>query len=334
VVIKRLLGLWGNYKVFMGALIIDLVSTFIMSLSLFVTGGYWGIVFISAYIASEVSRAIAFLNLDIFLEHVSCDNDTGGIRGVYLTCLSSAFIIGPLLSGLIITDVYDSGKAYLLGAILLIPAIIIARRYFSSHVDGDYEKSNIWATLKRVRKHPDLSKVFDANFILRFFFAWMVIYTPIFLIDIGFSLGNITAAMAFVLLPFVLLEAPLGKIADKILGEKEILSLGFVIMAISTVTISFVHFSNLWMWALLLFITRIGASMAEIMTETYLFKKIDEDDIDVMSLYRAVRPAAWILGPLVASVFLLFIDIKFLFIILGIITLYGLRFSLTIRDTK
>lgn len=334
VLVKRVLRLVGNYKVFLGAVIIDLLSLLTISLSLFFNNGFWGNIYIIAYIIGHVIRVIAFLNLDIFLEHVSSNKDTGGIRGVYLTALNSAYIIGTLIAGLLINDVLDVGKAYLLQAIILIPVIVIAFRYFRGFEDDRYEKSDIWKTFKQVSKNRDLSKIFSANFILRFFYAWMVIYAPIFLHNIGYSLGQIALLMGFVLLPFILLEAPLGKIADKKLGEKEILSLGFIITGFTTMSLSFLNFSAIWMWALILFVTRVGASMIEIMTETYLFKKIDSEDLDVMSLYRAIGPIAWIVAPLIASLFLIFVDIKFLFLILGIISLYGLKFSLTIKDTR
>jgi len=163
----------------------------------------------------------------------------------------------------------------------------------------------------------------------------MIIYTPLYLHnEIGFSLADTSLIIGIALIPFILLEAPLGKIADKYLGEKEILTAGFIITAGATMIIPFIEAPIFWLWAAILFTTRIGASMIEVMTETYIFKKINASSIDVVSFFRMVRPTAYIASPIIASVLLIHIDFKYIFLILGAVVLYGIRFSLVIKDTK
>jgi hypothetical protein len=74
--------------------------------------------------------------------------------------------------------------------------------------------------------------------------------------------------------------------------------------------------------------------MVEIMTETYFFKKIDGASVNMMSMFRTMRPWASTIGPILAMVCLTFMDIKYIFIVLGLAMFYGLRFSLTLEDTK
>jgi ABC-type transporter Mla maintaining outer membrane lipid asymmetry permease subunit MlaE len=81
--------------------------------------------------------------------------------------------------------------------------------------------------------------------------------------------------------------------------------------------------------------TRTGAAAIEIMKETYLFRKISEEDTDVLSISRNMQPVSYIVGPLVASVFISYIDLKYVFLALGIIMLWGgIRYSWAIQDTK
>jgi MFS family permease len=179
-----------------------------------------------------------------------------------------------------------------------------------------------------------IRKIFLSNIMLRFFYSWMVIYTPIYLHEhIGFSWGEIGLIFSIMLVPFVVLGSPLGKIADKYIGEKELLSLGFVIVAVSTAYLSFVDSSNFLVWALVLLVTRIGASMVDIMSETYFFKKIDGSDSNLLGFFRMTGPIAFIIGPLLATLVLPFVGIKYLFLVLGILMLWGLRYSLTLKDT-
>lgn len=335
IIIRRFLTRFGNYKVFLTTLIISAIAYLILSLDLILkTNNIIGLIFVGIYVIAFVCQNVAFFNLDIFLERLTQNSETGGIRGLFLTSMNLAFILGPLIAGLIVLDVSHIGKIYALGAITLLPVIYITRKYFYDFQDSPYKKSDIWISAKEIYKNENLYKIFSANFILRIFYSWMVIYTPIFLHQIiGFSLGTVTIIIGLALLPFILLQAPLGKIADTKIGEKEILTLGFVITAISTILMAFISSSSILIWAIILFTTRIGASMIEIMTETHLFKKIDSEEISIMSLYRAVQPVAYILGPILASLLLIFLNIQYLFFILGIIILFGLKYSLTLKDT-
>lgn len=325
--IRPLLIRFGNRKVFMTVILIDLASLLTMAFA------QNREIIISAFILSFMMTSLAFFNIDIFIEKIGENNETGKIRGIFLTSLNSAFIIGPLITGLIIGNGMFS-HVYILGAILLLPVLFLALKYLGDFKDPHYEKPTFFKTSWQIWKNKDLHNIFSCTFLLWFFFSWMIIYTPIYLHDyVGFNLATVSIIISFALIPFILLEGLLGRIADTILGEKEILTLGFFIAGISTIAMSFIDVPNVFIWGGILFMTRVGASMIEVMTETYLFKKINAKDINTISIYRTIRPVAYIVGPITASLMLLNMDFKYIFLVLGIIVLYGMRHSLSIKDT-
>lgn len=325
--IRPLLIRFGNRKVFITVIFIDLLSLLTMALA------QNREIIISAFILSFMMTSLAFFNIDIFIEKIGENNETGKIRGIFLTSLNSAFIIGPLITGLIIGNGMFS-HVYILGAILLLPVLFLALKYLGDFKDPHYEKPTFFKTSWQIWKNKDLHNIFSCTFLLWFFFSWMIIYTPIYLHDyVGFNLATVSIIISFALIPFILLEGLLGRIADTILGEKEILTLGFFIAGISTIAMSFINVPNVFIWGGILFMTRVGASMIEVMTETYLFKKINAKDINTISIYRTIRPVAYIVGPITASLMLLNMDFKYIFLVLGIIVLYGMRHSLSIKDT-
>ena len=176
-----------------------------------------------------------------------------------------------------------------------------------------------------------------ANLLLQIFYCWMTIYTPIYLhTNLGLSWAAVGVIFGIMLLPFVFIELPAGRLADSRLGEKEILSSGFIIMALTTLAMFFVTGTSILIWALILFSTRIGAAMVEIMCDVYFFKKVDDRNANLISFYRMARPAAYIVGPLLALVVLSLpnFGLKELFLVLGFLMFFGLRFSLAIADTK
>ena len=66
----------------------------------------------------------------------------------------------------------------------------------------------------------------------------------------------------------------------------------------------------------------------------YFYKHIDGEDADILSFFSMTRPLAYTIAPLLASVTLFFVDFRYIFLILGLITLFGLKYGLTLKDTK
>ncbi len=327
--IRPFLIKYGNYKTFLITLFVELIS-----LGILVVPGLHPIVSITALIFSITTQSTVYLHFDIFLANHSSVEDTGTVRSAFLTAQNIAFVIGPLLAGTILTD-HDFWKIFLFGMVLMIPTILLSIKFFKNFKDPEYTKTDIVKTGFKVLKNKDLYNAISVNGLLRVFYAWMIIFTPIFLTqNIGFTVAETSSIIGIALIAFLIFTIPLGYVSDKILGEKEILITGFIIMAISTASMSFIEVKSFWTWAIVLFITRIGASMVEIMGESYFFKKIQENDVNMVSFHRMLRPMTYLVFPTLGSLLLLIIDIKHLFLILGVFMLYGVKYSLAIQDTR
>jgi MFS family permease len=136
------------------------------------------------------------------------------------------------------------------------------------------------------------------------------------------------------LIPFVVFQYPAGYLADKYWGEKEILFVGMIFMAVSTIIMGYFTGLNLVIWSIILFLGRIGASLVEIMRETYFFKKVDVENIDVINSFRSTIPLAYLIAPIMAVILTYYSQFNYLFIILGFILILGLWPILTLKDTK
>ena len=136
------------------------------------------------------------------------------------------------------------------------------------------------------------------------------------------------------LLPFVLFEIPVGKLEDDKYSEKEFLTIGFCLMGLSTLFISFITLKSFFIWAVVLFITRIGASFVEVSTESYFFKHVDQTKTDVISFFRITRPLSFLVGPVIATITLQFIPFQYVFIVIGICMILGVYYSLSLKDIR
>jgi len=271
---------------------------------------------------------------DIFIEDFSKNSSIGKFRGIYLTIVNSAWVVAQIISGSIIAKSSFKG-IYLLAALFMFLVAIIFIFFLHNFKDPKYKKVSIKKTLQYFSENKHISKIYLINFILKFFYVWMIIYSPIYLSEyLHLGWKEIGFIFTIMLIPFVILDFPLGKLSDKI-GEKRILTYGFLIGAFFTLLIPLVKEPNLWLWALILFGTRVGAATIEIMSESYFFKNVHEENADAISFFRNNYPLAYILAPLLAIPILILIpSFQYIFYILGAILLIGFFITIRLKDVK
>ena len=318
----------GNYRLTVYAIIIEFLAVFglFASSTPFLTAVY--------FIAHLSTISLLLFSMDIFVESVSCDESvTGSIRGTYLTLTNIMIVVAPLtISFLAKGD--DYSLIYIISALLMFPLYLTIKKFkYVEQVKVHHIK--IRETIGQYLRNKNLYNIFVAHTLLQLFYGFMVIYTPIYLSKyIGFTWAEMGIIFTIMLLPFVIFEAPVGELEDEIYGEKEFLTIGFIIMGVTTLIISFITVKSFWIWATLLFITRIGASLVEVSTESYFFKQVGKEQTDIVGLFRISRPLALILSPIIATVALQFIPFQYIFIILGTLMVVGTHYSLALKDSK
>jgi MFS family permease len=278
---------------------------------------------------------VTYFSLTVFLESFSKDESTGGIRGVFLTILNVAILAGPLIaSGVLGVGNYQN--AFVIAAILVLPIIFLAARHLRDFADPTYSRISFLQSAGAIMVDKSLRYIFVIQFLLQFFYGIMVIYTPIYLhTRMGIPLSEILGIiMPIALLPFVIFPYLIGNLADKKLGEKEMLLTGFAIISLTTIGLSFIHSNAVLVWAGALFVTRVGATFIETMAESYFFKHVDASGTHVISFFRNLTSFSYLISPVVASTFLSLFDYRFIFLGLGLVMLIGLRYSFLLKDTR
>ncbi|MEI6843572.1 MAG: MFS transporter [bacterium] len=327
--ISKILNKIGNYRTAVYMIVFEALATIgiVMTDSHFLIGLYFTI-------HQIVIPVIAF-NLDVFLESATQDEEkTGEVRSIFLTLSNVTFVLAPAVVAFLLIH-NNFANVYWLSLVFMFPLYYLIKKYFKNTPNSTIEHIRLKETTLEYLKNKNLYNVFIANFLLQLFYAFMVVYTPLYLEkSMHFSWTEIGLMFTIMLLPFVIFEIPIGAMADKKYGEKEFLTVGFIIMGLSTMFISFVTVKIFWIWATILFITRIGASFVEVTTDSYFFKQVDQRKSDVISFYRITRPLAYIVAPILATVFLQFISFEYMFIMVGIFMVLGTRYSLALVDTK
>src|SRR3989344_2040644 len=320
---------FGNARLFNVVALVALLST----AALAVGGSPWliGVGFLLSFTAGVVGN----FSIDIFLESATKNEHTGKVRGWNLTFENVAFLLGPLLAGIILAE-GQYWRVFALGAAILGFTWMFGRRRFANFVDPKYRASGAWASLQEILGRWNTRKAFLCFLALNLFYAWMVIYTPIFLVhSVGLPLSEVMLIIAGALIPFVALQEWVGRLADCCTGEQEFLASGLAVMGLDTLALPLITSQSFWVWALALLMTRVGAAVVEAMCYSYIFKKIDAEDAGSMQLLHAIRPAATVAAPILAIAILAVAgDIRALYVVLGIVCLLAIIPALRLRDTR
>ena len=326
--ISKLIRSWGNMRTMLVFIVLEFFA--LLGLATSTTPAMVALFFIT----HQALPSILLYHLDIFLEYNTKNDATGHVRGTYLTIISGVMIISPVFVGSILTH-YPFTIVYLLSSSFLLPLILVVLLKLNRIPDPAYRALEPLRAFKKFVADGKLRKIFIANFLLQSFYAVMVIYMGIYLsTTIGLSWDKIGIIFTVMLIPFLIDEFPLGRIADRKLGEKEILLTGFLIMSLVSFVTPHIRSSSVLVWMILLFISRIGASFAEIASETYFFKQVDASDAQFISLYRTAVPLSYIIAPLLAGGILVYFSFSTIFTILGATLFVGFLYLMKLKDTR
>jgi len=318
----NLLKYFGNRRFILISLLVNMLSLvgMIASKNAYIIG--------ASFVALIATNTLVYLSIDIFIEHFGNPLTIGKTRGTYLMIVNLAWMLCPLVTSFLITKEGGYVSIYILSfiaTIIMAIGLVFSVRKFE---DKSYIKTPFIQTYKYLKENKHMLAITMINFILQFFFALMVVYTPIYLYEhIGFNWAQIGIIFTFMLAPFVMFGLPVGILIDKYhMKKRTLLYIGIIIMSLSTLSMSYATSASVILWSFILFMTRTGAAIVEATGEIYFFTHTKEEDAYLLSVYRDMNPVAYIIAPLVGTLIFMFLPLKFIFAILAVIVLAGLYY--------
>ncbi len=313
---------------FLGLLLVGLIGTsFFLSLD---DPSWVGAAALLVYI---ICNNLLWSVMDVLVEDFSTDQVSGRVRGLYLTVMNTGLLLAPILSTKTLAWAGYPGIFTALGfgyMIVFIAALIGLR----NHQTVRLPKIAFTETLRKVVKRKNVILIYGVSWTLEFFYSIMIVYMPILLLSQGFEWEKIGFIFTVMLIPFVLVQYPLGIMADKKWGEKELLFVALVILGVSTAVAGFTRSTDIVFWAGLLFVTRLGAAALEVLRDSYFYKQIGPTDTDIVAFFRSARPIAAIAAAGVSLLFLSIFTIHSLFYLVGALALAACFAVFSLEDTK
>ncbi len=297
---------------------------------------FFDISFFGAFllIVYYVVYGIIWVIFDIILEAYSEDEKTGRVRGAYLSVLNIGFLIGPMLS----TYILEQYGFHMIFTVTLLIYILIFLTVFVAlnDIQGHVVKKNL-STKKifnQFRAKKNLFYAYCISYTLRFFYAVMVVYMPLYLRFIDVSWQEIGVMFSIMLIPFSIVQYPAGLLADKKYGEKEMLIIGLVIMIVSLVCMYIISVPHFVLWTVVLFVSRVGAAFVEAMLDIYFYKQITDNDIAIINFFRTTRAVAYITSAVIVGVVMMITDdLNCIFAVSCAVLMCGLGIATLLRDT-
>lgn len=289
-----------------------------------------------AFILMWVSSQLIWNNMDIFVESFTRDVNTGKIRTIFFTFMNLGWIFSPLIaSRLVGADDYYNPVYFVSIICLILFYIIIVFNRKKVSLPIRYSRIDIKNTAIDFWKKDSFRGIYSVSFLLNLFYSSAVVYIPIYLHNnLGFDWSVLGIMFSIMLIPFVLIEIPAGIVADKYLGEKELMNVGFVILIISLLLFFTVKSANPVVWGAILFFSRVGSALIEAMRESRFFKMVDAKDISHINFLRTSYPLGYLVGSGLGVLLLSFFEIQYLFLFLAVIFLYSFYFTYIIKDSR
>lgn len=325
--LHKIVYIFGKSFILHLSLILKIIAVF--GLIMFPVS-FAGIGFMILYI---IAGTLSWTILSSILESFSVDNESGRIRGMHLSISNAGYLMGPLLSAQLLNK-YGFNGVFLVSLVVYILIFIFNLIYIRRTNHRFSTKINVNELLRKVCKRKNIMRIYYVSFVLEFFYALMIIYVPIYLLEKGFSWDQLGVSFTIMLIPFVLIQYPMGLIADKKTGEKEFLIFSFFILGMSTLLFYFTDSPDIMVWTTILVLGRIGAALVEILRESYFFKRIDGNDVDIIDFFNTSRPVAFIVATAISSILLLFFSTTSVFLLVALVCFSAIYPALKLADNK
>jgi MFS family permease len=282
-------------------------------------------------------QPLLYYNLDLLLE-ATIDNEgtTGRVRTLFLTGGNIGALVAPLLIGTLLAKTDTYSYIFFAAAAAITPFVVL----FSARTLPEgaiVSATHIRDTFLRLAEDRDLAAVTVGHLILYLFYFWAPLYVPVYLHGVlGIPWSALGWMFSIMLLPYLLIEYPAGWVADRILGDKEMMLAGFLIMGASLAAVGAITASTPILLVVLVLVgTRTGAAFAESMTEGHFFRRVSERDIVSVSVFRGVWPLANAIAPLLGSLLFLFGSYPLFFYATGgFVLVTGSISTLLVRDFR
>lgn len=256
--------------------------------------------------------------LSLLVNNSSKKESLGDSEGEYFTFINLGVLLGIAIGGALAMS-YSYYAVFVSAAFSFIAIFFLAGTIGIK--DGKKlrrKQTGVMEDAKKFFSNPELRRAYISNVGLYFWVSIAFLYLPIIMKSLGFDFRKIGLVFAAMVIPYILLEYPVGKLSEKE-GSKKFISLGFFAIALSSLLI-YANYGAIYSMGLFFFFSFMGAAAIEPLNEMNLDKHSKKNDIvENMTIFKTSLRAAYFLGPITAALLISLFGIREMFLALALI---------------
>jgi len=267
----------------------------------------------------------------IIIKDKSAEDKLSRNEGLMYTFFNIAFLVGPLVAGLIAANygnpfVFILASGFIFISFLVFGFFRIRDAHIEKKVDG-----NLFKNFKEFFSDKERSIAYFLGGGVNLWWSLIYIFVPLYIILNNFSEAWIGYFLFAVVIPLVLFEYYFSKLTGKF-GYKKIFSFGFLIVSFFSLICFFIS-SNILLTLGVLVLASLGMAMIEPTTEAYFLKILKKkDECRFYGPYNTTIDVNQFVAEILSATVLVFLPFKFLFL-LFFIFMFGL-FLLSLKMKK
>jgi MFS family permease len=268
--------------------------------------------------------------IGIIMRNKSKDNEVSKNTGVMYTVFNFAWLVGPVVAGFVAQKIGIRFVFIIAGILVGISFILLKVLGLNDSGISKRPEKNVFKLTKEffARKKFVLSYIIHGG--VNFWWAFIYIYIPMFIVDSGRSDLVVGYFLAGVIAPLIFLEYPIGILASKF-GFKKMFFRGFLIVAIAAGLCFLIN--DFYAILILLVLGSVGMAMLEPTTEAYFFDITTKSEKDKFyGVQNTTVDVNYAVSLFAVAMIIKFLPFKYSFIFISAVMLAFALISLRIKD--
>ncbi len=254
----------------------------------------------------SVFSLLVGLVLALYVRDFATVKTLGAAEGRFYLFANVGWLVGPLVGGFL-GDHVSRNAVFLFSAFMYLVAFIVFQyNYRTQHEFLEQVRETekftkiVGSNLLDYFKAPEMWKVFLVGTGLSFWWVIHEIYFPIYIAtQLGYSDTIVGLVLAGGIVPLILLEPFIGRMADKH-RLRPFLVIGFLLLAGITALFDVIPIVSIVL--VLMAVVNVGSAFIEPVQDTYLFRAAKLKDQDrFYGIFKMSYPLANVVGPLIAA---------------------------------
>ena len=290
-------------------------------------------VFIVLSIAISIIISIKITTAGIMVKDKSGRKSLSKNEGVVYSFNNVAWVIGPLIGSLILTQFGHSAIFFAAASIIFLGFILFKISGINDSNRVKKMDNNVIGNFFYFFRDKDrvISYVISSG--VTIWWALIYLYIPLFIIDSGLKERDIGIFLFATAVPLILFEYVFSKMAGKY-GSKKFFLVGYFIVSLIALSAFFV--SDVYAVLGILVLGSVGMAMLEPTTEAYFFEilKTKKDENKFYGPYNTAIETGLILGKFAPAVLLIFLPFRYIFLLYSLLLFAVFLVSLKARNIK